>query len=107
MDQNRIDVSPQLSSSESPPSTLDPGVSHAKIGGQEVRERAQEKVVWTIIIASFATPLILTIAFMWRDFQPHNPPYSPFQLQDVMALFSTFLSLITLAIGYLFGERKR
>lgn len=107
MDQNRIDVPSQLSSSESAQSRLDAAAVQPQLAAQQKRERAQEGVVWTIIIAGFAAPLIITLAFMWRDSQPHNPPYSPFQLQDVMALFSVFLSVVTLAIGYLFGERKK
>jgi hypothetical protein len=107
MDENKIEVPASSSLSREKESRLDVSPSPPPLSNPERRERAQEWVVIFIIAASFGLPTLLAAFFMWREFVQHNPPFPAFQLQDIPIVFSPFIPLITLAIGYLFGERRK
>jgi hypothetical protein len=104
MDENKIEISAPISSPVQAESRVEPSPVSPKISGQ--RERVQEGIVWVIVLASFIAGLLLTAAFMGRDFLNHNPPYT-FQIQDLAVIWAPFITLISGAMGYLFGQHSK
>ncbi|WP_440884977.1 hypothetical protein [Vibrio campbellii] len=78
-------------------------------------KNAQDSVVWLTILWSFGVGIgttVLLFSFVWY-FYPVPPlicateaPIPEFPLEYLTTVWSIFIPVITLALGYMFGKRK-
>ena len=74
-------------------------------------KHAQDSVVWLTIKWSFGLGLGLSLAlliFMWPSSPDgiHPPIEAKFPIDHLKTIWSIFVPIITLALGYMFGKGK-
>ncbi|WP_318459657.1 hypothetical protein [Photobacterium leiognathi] len=74
-------------------------------------KHAQDSVVWLTIKWSFIIGSILSfilIAFMWPSSPEgvHPPIAAVFPIEHLKVIWSIFIPIVTLALGYMFGKGK-
>ncbi len=74
-------------------------------------KHAQDSVVWLTIRWSFFLGLILSlilIVFVWPNSPDGiHPPIEPnFPIEQLKTIWSIFVPIVTLALGYMFGKGK-
>ncbi|WP_392463090.1 hypothetical protein ACFX5Z_18610 [Aeromonas dhakensis] len=74
-------------------------------------KHAQDSIVWLTIKWSFSLGLFLSVAliiFMWPSHPSGtNPPLAvEFPTDQLKTIWSIFVPIVTLALGYMFGKGK-
>lgn len=64
---------------------------------------AQESIVWSVIQWSFISAAIITLLF----FVKASIEGAPFDIKTLGGIWSIFVPVITLALGYIFGKADR
>jgi tellurite resistance protein TehA-like permease len=78
-----------------------PGEITKKIGSGK---HAQDSIVWHTILWSFGTGIGVTLVIiLWSSFDKDVS----FQAQDIKSIWSLFIPIITLALGYIFGKENK
>ncbi|EGQ9971465.1 hypothetical protein M5224_004712 [Vibrio parahaemolyticus] len=98
-------------------STSNPEVDHLGSVNKSLGtgKNAQDSVVWLTILWSFGVGIgttLLLFVFVWY-YYPSAPiicatsaPIPEFPLEYLTTIWSVFIPVITLALGYMFGKRK-
>ncbi|WP_270826564.1 hypothetical protein [Aeromonas sp. Y318-1] len=74
-------------------------------------KHAQDSIVWLTIKWSFSLGILLSIIliiFMWPS-KPegvHPPIEANFPIEQLKTIWSIFVPIVTLALGYMFGKGK-
>ena len=74
-------------------------------------KHAQDSVVWLTIKWSLSLGLFLSISliiYMWPETADgvHPPIKAIFPMDDLKSIWSIFVPIVTLALGYMFGKAK-
>jgi amino acid transporter len=78
-----------------------PGEITKKIGSGK---HAQDSIVWQTIIWSFATGIGTTLVIILWSYLDTTVSL---QAQDIGSIWSLFIPIITLALGYIFGKEHK
>jgi hypothetical protein len=109
----RIDIS-EINSTETNKKTKKSAINEDVVGEVSYTigtgKHAQDSVVWLTIKWSFNLGLflsILLVVFMWTTLPEGNTTTSPeFPIENLKTIWSIFVPIVTLALGYMFGKGK-